>query len=117
MATAHHHCHIRVGRATDPAAALAKPVEELPAAAVRLQSSYARSMAHRAWPCRGGPGGDVAEWLRSGLQIRVRRFDSGRRLQYLTNFHMLGLRLGLQFCSLFMLSRHSRLRDLPKSQV
>ena len=26
-------------------------------------------------------GGDVAEWLRSGLQIRVRRFDSGRRLQ------------------------------------
>ena len=24
--------------------------------------------------------GDVAEWLRSGLQIRVRRFDSGRRL-------------------------------------
>ena len=27
--------------------------------------------------------GDVAEWLRSGLQIRVRRFDSGRRLQYL----------------------------------
>jgi hypothetical protein len=25
--------------------------------------------------------GDVAEWLRSGLQIRVRRFDSGRRLQ------------------------------------
>ena len=26
-------------------------------------------------------GGVVAEWLRSGLQIRVRRFDSGRRLQ------------------------------------
>ena len=25
--------------------------------------------------------GDVAEWLRSGLQIRVYRFDSGRRLQ------------------------------------
>src|SRR3954453_2512923 len=24
--------------------------------------------------------GDVAEWLRSGLQSRVRRFDSGRRL-------------------------------------
>ena len=24
--------------------------------------------------------GDVAEWLRSGLQIRVHRFDSGRRL-------------------------------------
>jgi hypothetical protein len=25
--------------------------------------------------------GDVAEWLRSGLQIRASRFDSGRRLQ------------------------------------
>ncbi len=25
--------------------------------------------------------GVVAEWSRSGLQIRVRRFDSGRRLQ------------------------------------
>jgi hypothetical protein len=25
----------------------------------------------------------VAEWLRSGLQIRPHRFDSGRRLQYL----------------------------------
>lgn len=25
--------------------------------------------------------GDVAEWLRSGLQIRVCRFDSGRHLQ------------------------------------
>jgi hypothetical protein len=24
--------------------------------------------------------GDVAEWLRSGLQSRVHRFDSGRRL-------------------------------------
>src|SRR4029079_6163320 len=27
------------------------------------------------------PRGDVAEWLRSGLQIRAHRFDSGRRLQ------------------------------------
>ncbi len=27
------------------------------------------------------PDGLVAEWLRSGLQIRVRRFDSGRGLQ------------------------------------
>ena len=26
--------------------------------------------------------GHVAEWLRSGLQIRVFRFDSGRGLQY-----------------------------------
>jgi hypothetical protein len=26
--------------------------------------------------------GVVAEWSRSGLQIRVRRFDSGRRLQH-----------------------------------
>ena len=25
--------------------------------------------------------GDVAEWLRSGLQSRAHRFDSGRRLQ------------------------------------
>ena len=25
--------------------------------------------------------GDVAEWLRSGLQIRGHRFESGRRLQ------------------------------------
>jgi hypothetical protein len=24
--------------------------------------------------------GDVAEWLRSGLQSRLHRFDSGRRL-------------------------------------
>ena len=38
------------------------------------------------WLAHGRPDtpfhdGDVAEWLRSGLQIRVRRFDSGRRLQ------------------------------------
>ena len=26
------------------------------------------------------PRGDVAEWLRSGLQSRLHRFDSGRRL-------------------------------------
>jgi hypothetical protein len=25
--------------------------------------------------------GDVAEWLRSGLQSRLHRFDSGRRLE------------------------------------
>jgi hypothetical protein len=28
----------------------------------------------------GPPPGDVAEWLRSGLQSRLHRFDSGRRL-------------------------------------
>ncbi len=28
-----------------------------------------------------GPAGAVAEWLRSGLQSRVHRFDSGPRLQ------------------------------------
>jgi hypothetical protein len=28
----------------------------------------------------GKPPGDVAEWLRSGLQSRLHRFDSGRRL-------------------------------------
>ena len=27
------------------------------------------------------PSGDVAEWLRSGLQSRLHRFDSGRRLR------------------------------------
>jgi hypothetical protein len=33
------------------------------------------------WPdnLRKSPG-DVAEWLRSGLQSRLHRFDSGRRL-------------------------------------
>jgi hypothetical protein len=29
--------------------------------------------------------GDVAEWLRSGLQSRVHRFDSGRRLYFPAN--------------------------------
>src|SRR5262249_48102761 len=29
------------------------------------------------------PSGDVAEWLRSGLQNRLRRFNSGRRLHSL----------------------------------
>ncbi len=28
------------------------------------------------------PHGDVAEWLRSGLQSRLHRFDSGRRLYW-----------------------------------
>jgi hypothetical protein len=28
--------------------------------------------------------GDVAEWLRSGLQSRLHRFDSGRRLYLAT---------------------------------
>jgi hypothetical protein len=32
----------------------------------------------RRYPTR--PTGDVAEWLRSGLQSRLHRFDSGRRL-------------------------------------
>src|SRR5436190_18212211 len=32
--------------------------------------------ARYAWT----PLGDVAEWLRSGLQSRLHRFDSGRRL-------------------------------------
>jgi hypothetical protein len=37
------------------------------------------------WPLNAGPlrcsrSGAVAEWLRSGLQSRVHRFDSGRRL-------------------------------------
>ncbi len=30
--------------------------------------------------------GELAEWLRSGLQIRVHRFDSGTRLQYFRLF-------------------------------
>lgn len=30
--------------------------------------------------------GAVAEWLRSGLQIRLHRFDSGPRLQELGSF-------------------------------
>jgi hypothetical protein len=44
-------------------------------------------MATRRWRAQGAGGrlgyallGDVAEWLRSGLQSRVHRFDSGRRL-------------------------------------
>ena len=43
-------------------------------------------MLHGAFPVRfGGTGwiGHVAEWLRSGLQIRAPRFDSGRGLQTL----------------------------------
>ena len=32
-----------------------------------------------------GLKGDVAEWLRSGLQSRVHRFDSGRRLSSVTS--------------------------------
>src|SRR5216684_5550426 len=31
--------------------------------------------------------GDVAEWLRSGLQSRLHRFDSGRRLRLLPRSH------------------------------
>jgi hypothetical protein len=38
-------------------------------------------MSHRSRPgTLGGLHGDVAEWLRSGLQSRLHRFDSGRRL-------------------------------------
>jgi hypothetical protein len=39
------------------------------------------SLDARPHPIRleGNPG-DVAEWLRSGLQSRLHRFDSGRRL-------------------------------------
>ena len=35
-------------------------------------------------PTSVGPVGELAEWLRSGLQIRVHRFDSGTRLQSLS---------------------------------
>src|SRR6188472_2076573 len=37
-------------------------------------------LTRRAPDTIDGPG-DVAEWLRSGLQSRVHRFDSGRRLR------------------------------------
>ena len=43
-------------------------------------------MLHGAFPARSagtGAIGHVAEWLRSGLQIRAPRFDSGRGLQTL----------------------------------
>ena len=43
--------------------------------------------------------GDVAEWLRSGLQIRVHRFDSGRRLHDLADLRTERLQVRLQFCS------------------
>ena len=32
-----------------------------------------------------GVRGELAEWLRSGLQIRLHRFDSGTRLHLLPN--------------------------------
>src|SRR5687767_8048947 len=39
------------------------------------------------------PCGDVAEWLRSGLQSRLSRFDSGRRLHINSKYiNDLGLR-------------------------
>ncbi len=34
----------------------------------------------RDTPCGAFPFGALAEWLRSGLQSRLHRFDSGRRL-------------------------------------
>src|ERR1700722_7692594 len=34
---------------------------------------------------RASPSGHVAEWLRSGLQNRLRRFNSGRGLHFLTS--------------------------------
>ena len=46
------------------------------------------------------PDGGLAKWLCSGLQIRVHRFDSGTRLQYLrpTNFLRLNpVNFGLYF--------------------
>ena len=46
------------------------------------QLSYIRE-AHRVYrrvDTLLEPSGDVAEWLRSGLQSRLHRFDSGRRL-------------------------------------
>ena len=33
-------------------------------------------------------GGPVAEWLRSGLQIREHRFDSGRGLHFFQKRHI-----------------------------
>src|SRR4051812_30038220 len=47
----------------------------------RRRTTAARADAPRAeqLPSRQLPGA-VAEWLRSGLQSRVHRFDSGRRL-------------------------------------
>src|SRR3954469_18283753 len=47
----------------------------------RRRATAARADASRAeqLPSRQLPGA-VAEWLRSGLQSRVHRFDSGRRL-------------------------------------
>src|SRR2546423_11966197 len=51
-------------------------------------------MTRRArYACTAVPG-DVAEWLRSGLQSRLHRFDSGRRLRLLPQRHgFAGVRL------------------------
>src|SRR3954452_1712991 len=51
-------------------------------------------MTRRArYACTAVPG-DVAEWLRSGLQSRLHRFDSGRRLGLLPQSHgFAGVRL------------------------
>jgi hypothetical protein len=42
-------------------------------------ASYISALSAEPWLCRIPPG-HVAEWLRSGLQNRLRRFNSGRGL-------------------------------------
>ena len=58
-----------------------EPIEaELTADKVRWGWSSSITQRPRRPDTLGELPGDVAEWLRSGLQSRLHRFDSGRRL-------------------------------------
>ena len=60
--------------------------------------------------------GELAEWLRSGLQIRVHRFDSGTRLQVYRFPIATLLSFGnkAQFIHPERKARNSKIRDLSK---
>jgi protein-L-isoaspartate(D-aspartate) O-methyltransferase len=63
-------------------------------------------------PPRGGlSGGVVAEWLRRGLQILVRRFDSGRRL------HLSGGDLMIDFAQARRMMVDSQLRTFDVNDI
>jgi hypothetical protein len=61
-------------------AALKGKVANYPAAGVNCPVT--NPLLDRTHPAKSGKDGHVAEWLRSGLQIRVPEFDSRRGLHF-----------------------------------
>ena len=73
-------------RSTWPPSATTCPPRSAPRSTRSSSASASRGPCSLRWT----RSGDVAEWLRSGLQSRLHRFDSGRRLYWVCRAFVAG---------------------------